>query len=48
MQMSDTHKQLIAKLAEELGLATAQQICFLSCRLHCETESGGRCLAVAR
>ena len=26
MQMSDPHKQLIAKLAEELGLATAQQI----------------------
>ena len=26
MEMSDTHKQLIAKLAEELGPATAQHL----------------------
>ena len=48
MEMSDTHKQLIAKLAEELGPATAQHLVFSPRRGYRETESGGRCLAVAR
>ena len=38
METPDTHKQLIAKLMEELGPATAQHLVFPPRRGCCDTE----------
>ena len=48
MEMSDTHKQLIAKLADELGPATAQHV--VSCLADSTTKLNQveGCPAVAR